>query len=147
MSDESDELEQLEEELAELETSGSLGKSSYGSPTQEKKDGVFKFFREILHLPETWKVGNLNDTEMGKYRLGVRSYLQLARYAKSEKLDLISEYFTDQADIVAAPTMGRKGFFLQTAVTNIRKEQKIGEPVKKKKGLFSFGGNNNEPGP
>ena len=137
-------LEQLEEELEELESLSKDEKSSYGSPTPEKKDGIFKFFKEVLNFKESWKVGNLKDEEIGKSRLGVRSYLELAAYAKAEKQDLVSDYFTDKANIVAAPTLGRKGFFLQTAVTQIKKEQKIKEPSQKKKGLFFGGGKTNE---
>ena len=144
MTNEGDEeLDQLEAELKALEDMTETGKSSYGSPTPEKKENIFKFFGEILKLKESWKVGNLKDEEIGKSKLGVRAYLELARYAKAEELDLISEYFTDKADIVAAPTMGRKGFFLQTTVTQIKKEQKLKEPSQKKRPLW-FGGKKDE---
>jgi len=139
-----EELEALEEELERLESVEGTEKSSYGSPSPEKKDNMFKFFREVLNLKESWKVGNLKDEEIGKSRLGVRAYLELARYAKAEELDLISEYFTDKADIVAAPTLGRKGFFLQTAVTQIKKEQKLKESSQKKKSFLFGGGKKDE---
>lgn len=137
-----EELEQLEEELAELESTSAEGKTSYGSPSPEKKDNMFKFFREVLNLKESWKVGNLKDEEIGKSKLGVRSYLELARYAKAEGLDHVSDYFIDKADIVAAPTMGRKGFMAQLFVTQIRKEQKVKSQEQKKKSWF--GGKQNE---
>ena len=136
-------LEDLQEELEALETLSESGKASYGSPTPEKKDSIFKFFKEILTHKETWKVGNLKDEEIGKLRLGVRAYLELSAYAEAEKMELVAEYFTSKANIVAAPTLGRKGFFLQTAVTQIKKEQKLKEPSLKKK-PFWFGGNKNE---
>lgn len=138
-----EELEQLEAELAELEALSADGKTSYGSPSPEKKENIFKFFMEVLNLKESWKVGNLKDEEIGKIRLGVRSYLELARYAEAEGLQLVSSYFTDKARIVSDPTLGRKGFFLQTSVTQIKKEQKLKEPSQKKKGLF-FGGKKDE---
>ncbi len=135
-----EELEALEEELERLESVEGTEKSSYGSPSPEKKDNMFKFFREVLNLKESWKVGNLKDEEIGKSRLGVRAYLELSAYAEAEGQDLISEYFTKKADIVAAPTMGRKGFMAQLFVTQIRKDQKVKSPEQKKKSLFGFGG-------
>lgn len=140
-----EELEQLEAELEELESSSeSSGKTGYGSPSPEKKDNMFRFFKDMINLKESWKVGNLKEEEIGKSRLGVRSYLELSRYADAEGLDLVKSYFYDKADIVAAPTMGRKGFFMQIAVTQIRKEQKIKSPEQTKKGLFFGGGKKDE---
>ena len=139
-----EELEELEAELEKLEALEETGKSGYGSPTPEKKDNMFKFFREVLNLKESWKVGNLKDEEIGKSQLGVRSYLELAAYAEAENQDLISKYFIKKADIVAAPTMGRKGFMAQLFVTQIKKEQKLKEPSQKKKGLFFGGGKKDE---
>ena len=140
-----EELAELERELEELEaSSGESEKQSYGSPSPEKKDNMFKFFREVLNLKESWKVANLKDEEIGKSKLGVRAYLELAAYAAAEDLDLVSAYFKDKADIVAAPTMGRKGFMAQLFVTQIRKEQKVKSPEQKKKNWFGAGGNKDE---
>ncbi len=139
MADE--EMQELMEELNEL--SSSEDKSNYGSPSPANKDSIFKFFKEMIKLPESWKVGNLREEEIGKSRLTIRSYLDLATYAESEGFDTIVKYFKDKARNVSDPTLGRKGFFLQTAVTQIKKEQKLKDPVQKKRGLF-FGGGNNE---
>lgn len=144
MGNKEEELEQLEEELAELEALGESGNKNYGSPSPEKKDNMFKFFREVLTLPESWKVGNLKEEEIGKSRLGVRAWLELAAYADAEKQDLIKDYFIKKANIVAEPTMGRKGFMAQLFVTQIRKEQKVKAPEQKKKGFLFGGGNKNE---
>lgn len=147
MNKEEEELERLNQELAELENMDSetlKGLSEYGSPEPEKKDGMFKFFREILHLPESWKVGNLHDTEIGHSNLSVRSLLELAKYSKAEGLDIVSQYFVDRANIVAGTTMGRKGFMPQLFVTNIKKEQKLGQQKAEKSGWFSRGSKNEE---
>lgn len=134
-----DEIKKIEEEIAELEGSMSEDELSeaYGSPQPEQKDSTFRFFRDILSFPDSWKVSNLKDEEIGKSRLTVRSYLELSQYADAEDLEIISKYFNRRADIVAATAMGRKGFLAQLFVTQIKKEQKLKEPEKKKKGLFS----------
>lgn len=137
-----DDLAQLEAELKELEGM-SKGSSDYGSPKPEEKENMFKFFKEILNLPASWKVGNLKDEEIGKIELTVRSNLSLAQYARAEGLDLVSDYFENEADIVAAPTMGRKGFMAQLFVTQIRREQKMSAPQPQKRSWFGGGGNKN----
>jgi len=135
-------LAQLEEELEELEA-GQSTSSGYGSPTPEKKDNMFKFFKEMVNLKESWKVGNLNDTEIGQSGLSIRSNLDMANYLTAEGWDKVAEFFTRQAEIVAEPTLGRKGFMAKLFVTQIKKEQKLKEPTAKRKGLF--GGKKDEP--
>lgn len=132
------ELERLEKELLEFEEAS---KENYGNPEPEKKDNIFRFFKFILGYDKSWKVGNLNNEEIGSTRLPVRSYLELGRYAKAEKLDLVEDYFIDRANIVAETTMGRKGFFVQMAQTNIKKEGKFKESEPKKR---LFGGKKND---
>ena len=109
---------------------------SYGSPEPERKDSVFKFFEKILKLAESWKVGNLHDTEIGQSKLSVRGNLEIAQYCKAEDLMEVSEYFTKRAEIIASTSMGRKGFLAQLFVTQIKKEQKLKPPMAQKKKLF-----------
>ncbi len=137
--DEEEVLRELESELEELEQE--QGSKGYGSPTPEKKDNMFKFFREVLTLKESWKVANLKDEEIGRSELSIRASLDMASYLKEEGWDQVSDFFIRQAEIVAEPTMGRKGFMAQLFVTQIRKDQKLKEPQIKKKGLFGGGKN------
>ena len=138
-----EELQELTEELAELEAAAGSNKLNFGTPDAKKQEGMFKFFKEILHLPESWKVGNLKDEEIGKPTLSIRANLELAAYLKEEGWDKVADFFTTQADIVAAPTMGRKGFMAQLFVTQIRKDHKVASPTAKKKRWFG-GGNQDE---
>jgi len=134
-----EELKQLEKQLeAELKASGmtEADLSSYGNPQAEDKDSQLKFFREILAMKETWKVGNLKDVEIGQSSLSVRSCLELSQYAEAEGLDLVSQHFMHRGDIVAATSMGRKGFMAQLFVTSIKKEQKLKTDTGEKKPWF-----------
>lgn len=94
-------------------------------PQFNPKDNIFKFFKHILGLKDKVSVGNFENEELGKMRLSVRSNLELATYAYAEHLPEVAKYFNAKAQILAASSMGRKGFFLQTSVTQIRKDQKI----------------------
>ena len=135
--DDDAELKALETQLeAQLKGMGGIPEdsmSSYGNPSPEEKDSFFKFFRDILDFKEPWKVGNLKDTEIGPPKLSIRANLELSQYSEAEGMELVSEYFKEGARIVAAPTMGRKGFIAQLAVTQIKKEQKLKTPDEKKK--------------
>lgn len=122
-----------EELIQQAEDLGLLDAGGYGSPEPEKKDGIFRFFRDVLKFPESWKVGNLKDVEIGQSKLSIRSLLELGQYAEKEGLNEVADYFVERANIVGSTTMGRKGFFLQTSITNIKKEQKIREPMPEKK--------------
>lgn len=106
-----------EEVLAQLDSNADF-------PQYTPKDNIFKFFRHILTLKDSTKVANLENIEIGKARLSMRSNLDLAAYAEAEGLDVVAKYFRAKGEILACTSMGRKGFFLTTSVTQIRKDQK-----------------------
>lgn len=124
-----EEIKQLEEELKKLESKD----TGYGSPTAVQKDSIFKFFNKILTIKDTSRVGNLTAPEIGLGRLSVRGNKSIALYAKAEGLDIVENYFNDLSNILTESSMSKKGFFLQTVVTQIKKEKKIKETPQKKK--------------
>ena len=136
MSDEvtSDEIKELEEELKQLENKD----TSYGSPKSPEKDSQFKFFRDILKIADTTRIGNLTAQELGISKLGVRHYQELSLYAGAEDLDVVSKYFNARSQIITATSMSKKGFWAQLFVTSIKKEQKS-KPTEAKKGWFGKG--------
>ena len=123
------ELEQLDRELEKIKKMD----SSLGSfPEPPSKDSIFKFFREILQSNDSRKTGNLLETELGRSKLGVRHYLEVAAYAEVEGWSLVSQYLVDKAEIISSTSMSRKGFLAQLFVTQIRKDKKDkSTPVKK----------------
>lgn len=129
-------LAEEEEKLTDLIKNADAG---YGFPEQEKKDSIFKFFREIWKSDDSRKIANLTDQELGKVRRGVRHYLDIADYAEVRKLPKVARYLQDKAETILATSMSRRGFFLQTTVTQIKKEQKLGAPLIQKKPWFSLG--------
>lgn len=129
LGSEDEELKKLDDELKKLD------EIDYGSPSPEKKENIFKFFREILTQKDTTRIGNLINTELGLARLGVRHYLDLGNYAEVEGLDRVATYLRGKAGIITATSMSRKGFWPKLFVTQIKKEQKI-VPKEEKKGWF-----------
>lgn len=135
-TDSEEELKKLEEELKQLESSSSS--EGYGSPKQPDKDSVFKFFREILYLKDSKKVGNLKKEELGLTRLGIRHYLDIANYAEHQGLAGFSDYLRAKSEIIAATSMSKDGFLSKLFVTQIKKEQKSEKQPEKKKSWFDF---------
>jgi len=139
-AEEDKELKQLLEEAKELGIDVSeydQELSNYGSPEPEQKENIFRFFKELLKFEKTWKIGNLSAAEIGSTKLGVRHFLNLAQYAEAEGLNIVSKYLIGKANIIAEPTMGKKGFFAELFVTQIKKLEKLKEPKKEKQGWFS----------
>lgn len=138
MNNEEEELKRLENEIKKLDN------MDYGSPEPERKDNLFKFFREILFLKNTTRVGNIDATELGSTKLGVRPLLEVSRYADAEGLDKVAEYLVNKAEIITSTSMSKKGFWAKLFVTQIKSEQKTTpkEPTKKK--WFSFKKNEEE---
>ena len=78
----------------------------------------------------------MSNPEIGISRLSVRGYKHIARYAEAEGLDTVNSYFKDQSNILTESSMARKGFFLQTVITQIKKEGKIKSQTTDKKKWF-----------
>ena len=130
-----EQLAEAEEEAREMGVDTPLG---YGSPEAEKKDSLFKFFREIIKSEDSRKIGNLTDVELGKVKRGVRHYFDIANYARVEGLNIVAAYLEDKAENILATSDSRKGFLLSTVVTQIKKQQKLSDTAGKVKGgLFS----------
>ena len=131
--------EQLAAEIKQLEEDLKNDNSSYGSPETKQKDSILTLFRDILHIKDTTRVGNLKDDEIGTTRLGMRAYKDLAVYAEVENLPLVSAYFHQKANNISETSMSRKGWFGNLMVTSIKKENKGGQTAEKKRGLFNWG--------
>ena len=121
-----DDLEDLEEQMSEREEQLDAQQSSfdYGSPVPEKKDTVFGFFLKILGMKDTSKTGNLLKEELGMLPASVRAYQDIAAYNRAEGCNIVAAYLDYKSQIVLATSLSREGFFLKTAVTQIKTETK-----------------------
>ena len=124
-----EEIKQLEEELKKLEDKD----TSYGSPKSPDKESLFKFYNKLLTIKDTTRIGNLTAPEIGIGRLSVRGNKSIALYAKVEGLDIVSDYFNDQANILTETSMAKKGFMSQLFFTQIKREKKDKPKPEKKK--------------
>lgn len=121
-----------EEEKREIMSSEDLDTlEGYGYPS-DTKDSIFRFFREILGLTDDTKVGFLNNTDLHNARV----YQDIADYAEAESWDMVAAYCRSKGEVILATSMSRDGFFLKTAVTQIRQVNKAKEGEKKKTGFW-----------
>ncbi|KKN76052.1 hypothetical protein LCGC14_0374420 [marine sediment metagenome] len=132
---EEDALEDAQQEQLEIQQAQQEDLLGYGSPTPEKKDNQLKLFRDIIDTEDSRKVANLDATELGRVKIGVRSYHSIALFCESQRLFALATYFTEEAEIIQATSMSKKGFFLNTIVTQIKREfkQRIIPSLNKKK--------------
>lgn len=138
MATDEEDIDKLEAQLKDLENLEglNLGDSGYGSPSPEKKDNILKLFRDMISSEDSRKIANLSNVELGQPKLGVRHYLDIAAYAEAEGLDKVSDYLKAKAEIVLSTSMSKQGWFGNLVVTQIKKEQKVKEPKKEKRGIF-----------
>lgn len=128
-----DEIKKLEAELKQLDDKD----SGYGSPSAEQKDNLYKFFRHILEVEDTTRIGKIRDEEIGLCKLGIRHYQEIASYAEVEGLAKVAGYLIKKSQIITSTSMSRDGFWPQLFVTSIKREKKDKEPEKKKSHWFS----------
>lgn len=128
-----EEIKKLEEELKKIEDKD----TGYGSPSATVKESLFKFFNKILTIKDTTRIGNLTALEIGLGRLSVRGNKSIALYAEAEGLDIVRDYFNDQANIITETSMAKKGFWPQLFVTQIKAERKLKDKSSEKKKWFS----------
>ena len=124
-----EEIKQLEEELKKLEDKD----TSYGSPKSPDKESLFKFYNKLLTIKDTTRIGNLTSPEIGLGRLSVRGYKSIALYAEAEGLNIVKDYFNNQANIMTETSMSKKGFMSQLFFTQIKREKKDKPKTEKKK--------------
>lgn len=125
-----DELEQLyQTQSAQVDV---------GMPPAVPRESVYKFFRFILGLKDSSKVGNLKEPELGLPLIPVRSYQYLAQdMEKAWQMDRVKDYLMHQGEVTLATSLSRKGFLSELFVTQIKREKKD-RPKEVKKGWFNF---------
>ena len=133
-----EELAQLEEELAQIQSGTEENADAYGSPSLKKKDSTLVLFRELIKADKSTKFGNFDTTELGKPRINVRDQLDIAGYFDGEGMEQMGDYFRNKAEITFSTSMSKKGWFGNLIVTQIKKEQKVSkEPSDQvKKNIF-----------
>jgi len=111
-----------------------------GYPTPKTKDTIFTFFRHVLGIKDSSKVGNLSEKELGILPLSVRNCQYLGLVGQSLNHDSFKNFFNNQSQITLATSASKKGWLVELVVSQKKFAQrtvKALRPAMIKKGLFS----------
>lgn len=116
----------------------------FGSyPNQVPKESIFTFFRHILGITDSSKVGNLDKRELGMLDLSVRNCEYLAKLGTMLHNKAYNEYFMQKAEITLATSMSKKGWLPELVVSQKRFTSRQVQPMAlqpAKKGFLGLGG-------
>lgn len=126
--DKTDELDAIEEEIEEgaveqAETQMDAREDAelpenYGSPDEVIPENVYTFLkRAIFETPETFKVGNLKQPELGQPQIPVRTWLNIALSFEKRGSSKLDEYCRAKANILTNTSLSRDATALKLAVT------------------------------
>jgi hypothetical protein len=103
-----------------------------GFPEPPTKEGMVKFFRDILNLVDEHekinRTGNLKEEELGMLPISARAYNDIATYADTEKLTAVASYLRGKSNIVMSTSLSRKAKFLELFVTQRKVSRTLGAP-------------------
>jgi len=86
-------------------------------PTAEEKQNMFAIFKFIINQKDNTKTSCLTEPEIGLARFPVRTNLQIAHYCNKMGMSGVGKFFNDEAQILNATSLGRKGFLINQIVT------------------------------
>ena len=116
----------MSEEMTEKEAAGILRQFA------EARSNVHSFFTNIIKAKDTTKTGYLDVEELGKSKLPIRTYKELALFSKDiYGDDDWADYFNKMSEIQTATSLSKDGILLKLSVTQ-KKELADVSPKDKK---------------
>lgn len=105
------------------------------------KQNVHSFFTDIIKTADTTRVGNLDEDELGKPKLPVRTYKELELFCKDVANDNDwAEYFKKMAEVQTSTSLSKDAILIKLSVTNKKELADMTPKRKKNKGWFRKGG-------
>lgn len=125
-----------DEELYTKEQVEAYGEELVRQYGQEKAN-IHSFFTKVIQNPETIRIGNVKEEELGNPQLTIRGLKELELFSKDiEENQLWADYFNKMADLTTETSLSKEGFLLRLSVTQ-KKELADTTPKKKvNKGWF-----------
>lgn len=82
--------------------------------------GIYQLFDTVRQTPDSTKVSNLNEVELGNLGISVRECHRIALLAETFGHKGFAKFFRDQAMIITDSSMSKKGWFTELFVTSKR---------------------------
>ena len=107
-------------------------------PDQKKKDDLFTLFHKVWKTPDSSKVANLSNQELGMLSMDVRNNLNMALLGKTLNLNGFAKFFENRAEIICSTSASKKGWFTELFIsqkkfTSKASSQTMNLPEKKSK--------------
>ena len=137
-------------DFSEYQTENSEEQQFGSYPNQTPKESIFTFFKHILGIKDSSKVGNLDRRELGMLDLSVRNCEYLAKLGTMLHNKAYNEYFMQKAEITLATSMSKKGWLPELVVSQKRFTSRSVQPMAlqtTKKGFLGLGGGKTEQVP
>lgn len=148
-SDDQQDFGEYQQELQEDQQFGNQGQ--FGSyPDPSPRESIFTFFRHILGIRDSSKVGNLDRRELGMLDLSVRNSEHLAKLGTMLHNKSYNTFFMNKAEITLATSMSKKGWLPELVVSQKKFSQRTVQPMSlqaAKKGFLGLGGGKTETTP
>jgi hypothetical protein len=104
----------------------------------EQKANLHTFLTNVIKSPDTTRVGNLNEEELGLSILPLRTNKELSLFCSNlAGNETWANYFEGMAQIGTSTSLSKNGFLLKIAITS-KKESSLADvtPRKENKGWF-----------
>ncbi len=127
------------EELYTEDQVKAYGEEMVRQSAQEKAN-VHSFFTKIIQNPETTRIGNVTEDELGSPQITIRGLKELEVFSKDIETDsLWAGYFSSMAEATTSTSLSKEGFLIRQSQTQ-KKELADTTPKRKaNKGWFRKG--------
>ena len=82
-------------------------------PRPEEKSDMVSFFKRIIGLKDSRKVGNLNEREL----YAVRRFLGLVVYCQKIGYDEVAQFLSDKSEIILGTSLSRDATLLKASIS------------------------------
>ncbi|MGC9309522.1 MAG: hypothetical protein ACP5D2_02385 [Candidatus Nanoarchaeia archaeon] len=134
-------IEEYEEQMANQGFEDPEDVDIYGGSEPKPLGGLYALFGDVIERRNPTRVSNLSISELGDLGITVRDSFRIALIGKTFHHLKFAKFFVDQAEIVTATAMSKKGWLAELFVTSKKfasreTAQKVGVPENERKWLF-----------
>jgi len=146
--------EDYQNQVDDMEDNADLAESVEWSevPEKRKQESLYNLFQKVWKAPDSSKVANLTNVELGRPIINVRDAQYLALLAHTFKHPRFAQFFTNTAEITLSTSASKKGWFTELFVSQKKFTSRSvgsgggysgsGDSSGKKKKWTLFGGGN-----
>lgn len=128
MEDLQDIYDETEDQLDDTDELREEQLEQYGTfPESKEQQNIYNWFWKVVNLDaseKVVKVGNLNNQEIGSANIPVREAMNLALLGNIFGHKKFANYFNDNAKIISATSMAKKGWFMDLSISQKKVRQR-----------------------